>query len=65
VLNINECGLEALPRPLENLSSLKALIAMNNPWTTIGSDICSRWTELNSLSEYSVALHMLHAARTC
>ena len=51
VLNINDCGLTELPDDLKTLRKLKALVAMNNPWATISSEVLASWPELNSLSK--------------
>ena len=40
-----------MPDDLKSLTKLKALVAMNNPWTTISSEVLASWPELNSLSE--------------
>lgn len=50
MLNISACGLTDLPPALKGLKKLKALVAMNNDWTEVDSDVISAWTEVNSLS---------------
>ena len=52
MLNISNCSLESLPQPLAQLGSLKALVAMNNPWTALDEEVVSYWKQLNSLSEW-------------
>jgi hypothetical protein len=52
VLNISHCGLRELPKPLGQLKTLKALVAMGNPWSSMNPDIISSWPEPNSLSKF-------------
>lgn len=54
MLNVNECGLNALPKAFGKLHKLKAFVAMNNPWQRLDPDVISQWTELNSMSEWSL-----------
>lgn len=51
MLNISNTGLRALPTELSQLSQLKALVAMNNPWTHLDGDVVASWPEMNSCSE--------------
>jgi len=52
VLNVSDTGLTDLPEPLRKLSKLKAIVAMNNPWTSLDEGVVSGRKELNSLSEW-------------
>ncbi|ODN99549.1 hypothetical protein L198_03393 [Cryptococcus wingfieldii CBS 7118] len=49
VLNISGTGLKQLPSALKDLPNLKALVAMNNEWTEIDSDVVGSWSQLNSI----------------
>ena len=67
VLNVNECGLDHLPKAFGNLTKLKAFVGMSNPWKKIDQGIISQWTELNSLSTYpsfsAFAIHRPNGTR--
>ncbi|WOO78790.1 uncharacterized protein LOC62_02G002328 [Vanrija pseudolonga] len=49
VLNISATGITTLPKPLANLSKLKALVAMSNEFSTLDHGVVSGWKELNSI----------------
>ncbi|TXT03861.1 hypothetical protein VHUM_04284 [Vanrija humicola] len=49
VLNISATGITTLPKPLANLSKLKALVAMSNEFSTLDPGVVSGWKELNSI----------------
>ncbi|KAK4687716.1 hypothetical protein P7C73_g2401, partial [Tremellales sp. Uapishka_1] len=49
VLNISGCGLTTLPKSLKSLGKLKAVVAMNNDWTSLDDEVIASWTDLNSL----------------
>ncbi len=54
MLNISNCGLTSLPTALQGLKKLKAIVAMHNDWTKLDSSVVAAWTELNSLSTFSL-----------
>jgi hypothetical protein len=39
---------------LQGLKKLKAIVAMHNDWTKLDSSVVAAWTELNSLSTFSL-----------
>lgn len=53
VLNLSSCDLTALPKELKNLKNLKAIVAMNNEWSELDSEVVAGWEQLNSMSEQS------------
>jgi Leucine-rich repeat (LRR) protein len=54
VLNVSDTGLTDLPKPLGRLSKLKAIVAMNNPWSRLDEEVVAGWKELNSLSGFDL-----------
>ncbi|KAL1409861.1 hypothetical protein Q8F55_003860 [Vanrija albida] len=49
VLNISATGITTLPKPLVNLSKLKAIVAMSNEFSTLDHGVVAGWKELNSI----------------
>jgi hypothetical protein len=46
--------LTTCPKALTDITKVKAVVAMNNPWSVIDDDVVKAWKELNSMSMLSV-----------